>query len=350
MKKIILLLSLFLFASEINAQCNITGNITTANPTLPGMRLFRDGIASNCSTPKAACPGQTAPMNVYYATHSITNSSGIAKAVTALINVDAVNCVGANQMIFGLYNTSFDPFNVCTNYLADLGNSPEASGSFCFNMPAGATYIFAVMMVNNGATCLGTGYAINICGALPVNLTYFNGRLLNEETAGLYWQTAMEENSSHFVIERKINHGDYEPIGTVKSSLHSNEKIDYSYYDNNLPTGHLYYRLKQVDIDGAYVYSDIVHINNIKDNSITPYLLSNIIKQGSPIQVYFPNKYDAIRSQVSIYTALGNKISSLEREPSNKQLSISSNEIPPGLYILHVTEDGIVKKMKFVIH
>ncbi len=350
MKKIVLLLTLIFLIADAQAQCNITGNITGANPSLPGMRLFRDGNASSCSSPKLACPGQTAPMNVYYATHSITNGSGVAQTIDALVNVDPVNCTGANQMVFGLYNASFDPFNVCTNYIADLGSSPNSSGNFCFNMPAGATYEFVVMMVNNGATCLGTGYSINICSALPVNLTSFKGRLLSENTAGLFWQTSSESNSSHFEVQRKLNNGEYININKVSTGANSNEKKDYTFYDNQLPIGHLYYRLKQVDNDGAYTYSDIVHINNLKANTATPYLLSNIINQGGDIQVYFPNKYDASHSQVSIYSALGNRIKHAIREVSNKQLALNTNGLTPGVYIIKITEDAIVKKLKFVIN
>ncbi len=102
---------------------------------------------------------------------------------------------------------------------------------------------------------------INSPEALPVTWLDFTG----EQVKGLVrldWQTASEQNSSHFEIERSANGGDYTRIGSMKSAGNSANIRRYDFTDETAPTGLLLYRLRQVDIDGRFSYSKIVQIRN----------------------------------------------------------------------------------------
>src|SRR5213076_2419338 len=61
-----------------------------------------------------------------------------------------------------MYLGSFDPANVCTNYLADIGNSPDVAKSYSGTVPAGQTFVVTVNEVTPNAVC--TGYTLTITG------------------------------------------------------------------------------------------------------------------------------------------------------------------------------------------
>lgn len=96
---------------------------------------------------------------------------------------------------------------------------------------------------------------------LPVDLTTFEVTKIDSE-ALLEWQTASEINNSHFIIERSLNGMDFNPIGKVNGSGNSNKPVKYDYLDDvsKLPSGYVYYRLKQVDFNNEFEYSGIKYI------------------------------------------------------------------------------------------
>lgn len=98
---------------------------------------------------------------------------------------------------------------------------------------------------------------------LPVELISFEAHALGE-TAMLRWTTASELNNSHFVIERKVNSGNWTPIGRVEGTGTTQEKHHYEFVDNNPAIGNNFYRLRQVDFDGKFELSPtrLVEFNN----------------------------------------------------------------------------------------
>ena len=104
--------------------------------------------------------------------------------------------------------------------------------------------------------------SINCVGcsvALPIDLIYFDVRPAIYHTAMLSWTTASEINNSHFDVERSYDGRTFEVIGEVAGNGNSQHQIEYSYTDASVSKvqNTVYYRLKQVDLDGAYEYSDI---------------------------------------------------------------------------------------------
>ncbi len=97
-------------------------------------------------------------------------------------------------------------------------------------------------------------------GFLPVELLNFKAERLGDENALLSWETVTEVNNDKFVIEKKKNNGDFEAIGEVKGAGTTEEMQHYSYVDKSGLADQNYYRLKQIDIDGAITYSDVVEI------------------------------------------------------------------------------------------
>ncbi len=107
-------------------------------------------------------------------------------------------------------------------------------------------------------------------GTLPVTYTYFKATRKSKNIL-LQWQTATEINNDRFEIQRSSNGVSYRAIGEEKGKGNSYMFIDYSYTDYVPSAGINYYRLKQIDIDGRYDYSDVMVVaGNRAKISITP--------------------------------------------------------------------------------
>lgn len=98
---------------------------------------------------------------------------------------------------------------------------------------------------------------------LPVTLLTFNGEMNDEGNIELNWETADEENNDYFQVQRsETGLDEWEPLGFVTGNGNSDEIIRYSFIDDKVSKdeGFLYYRLKQVDFNGAFEYSPVIAV------------------------------------------------------------------------------------------
>ncbi|MCP5061186.1 MAG: hypothetical protein GY936_01820, partial [Ignavibacteriae bacterium] len=93
---------------------------------------------------------------------------------------------------------------------------------------------------------------------LPVELVLFNAQMQNKNVI-LNWDTATEVNNYGFEVQKLQ---DWKTIGFVKGHGNSNSPKTYAYTDNSISeSGKYKYRLKQIDIDGKFEYSQEVEVN-----------------------------------------------------------------------------------------
>jgi PQQ-dependent dehydrogenase (s-GDH family) len=106
---------------------------------------------------------------------------------------------------------------------------------------------------------------------LPLTLLQFKGSLQGS-AALLEWETENEMNTSHFELERSIDGRNFAQLTTVAAAGTSTSKIRYSYPDNDiasLSTSTIFYRLKMVDADGKFNYSNIITITLPNTGKVT---------------------------------------------------------------------------------
>lgn len=109
--------------------------------------------------------------------------------------------------------------------------------------------------------------------ALPVEYTQFDVHWIdNEFSSMLQWQTASEEQNSHFIVERSLDGIHFQKIGQVAGHGTAFYINEYAFIDNSLPMSGtdqlvLYYRLKQVDFNGDFEYSPIRILSRQRTNN-----------------------------------------------------------------------------------
>ncbi len=126
------------------------------------------------------------------------------------------------------------------------------------------------------------GTAITNSGPLPIELLSFTGKAFGKVNL-LEWTTATETNNDYFVPEKSADGVNFVEMTHVKGAGNSNSKLYYSLTDADPISPVTYYKLKQVDFDGQYSYSDIISVdrNNVDSEqevvSIFPNPASNLI-------------------------------------------------------------------------
>ena len=185
----------------------------------------------------------------------------------------------------------------------------------------------------------------NASGFLPVALTFFKANK-KQNTNLLNWQTASEKNNSHFDIERSITgQGDWAKLGTVKGNGNSQIIRDYVFTDNT-PLSISYYRLKQVDIDGGFEYSNVVSVTTKGDKFKINALYPNPTKDNIAIQ-FESNKNEVVN--VSVMDLTGRVVLTQNASITEwvNSLNVNTAFLSSGIYMVSLknSESIIVNKI-----
>ena len=131
--------------------CVVSGSIDTGDPTQTD-RLFRSGVPQTCP-PTTTCATFGDGLPRHYDEYTFTNTTGSTQCVT--VDTDTA-CTGTNFIFIASYLGSFDPANICTNWIGDSGSSPNSGASpYQFNLDDGQTVVIVVSEVTPDAGCAG---------------------------------------------------------------------------------------------------------------------------------------------------------------------------------------------------
>ena len=171
---------------------------------------------------------------------------------------------------------------------------------------------------------------------LPVELVDFKG--ISEGSVNqLFWTTKSELNNAYFEVQHSINGVDYEQIGTVYGQGNSSVSINY-YYRHITESKINYYRLKQVDYDGKYKFSNRIEIENDLSGIV-------LFQRENEILISGLSKYNGL---ISILDATGKlKLKSYPYNYTIDEVSIPTSSLNKGLYI--ITAEGSNGKKVFKV-
>ncbi len=231
-----------------------------------------------------------------------------------------------------------DNNNAASIYLTDLTLDNGLATSWALSVDGAITPVGSAIV--SSATTAGSNNSGGDIGSpmanipLPVELISFKG-FNDEGHVLLTWQTAQEIDNDRFEIERRSEDGSYEVVGTLKGVGNSINVENYSFTDAIPFYGSNFYRLKQVDFDGQFEFSDAIFVHVPDDGTLqvfpNPFSKTINIKLGDQEELLGMLLYD-VSGKVIVVT------NNLDNELSEATLSIY-DEIEEGIYFLKIFTD-----------
>src|SRR5574338_195034 len=193
-----------------------------------------------------------------------------------------------------------------------------------------------------------------VSSIIPVELIAFTSAI-NENNVILNWLTATETNNSGFEIQRSNasgieSHDVWEKIGFASDYGTSIEPHAYHFTDENLTSGLYNYRLKQIDFDGSYNYSNVLNVQmrtpekfELMQNYPNPFNPATVIRYNIPVTG---------KVTVKVYDVIGNEIAKLvdeEKPAGNHEITFDASNLSSGIYFYKLQTGSFIQSKKMIL-
>ncbi len=261
------------------------------------------------------------------------------------------------------YNTAAADDDQVTLYLYESGVPPTEPGSPLVTIgPLGTgigsdpVNIGSVAIRQGGNTATGKIDGIRITTSwndiVPVELTAFTATSIGNNVS-LNWSTATEINNSGFEVERASSSPRqevWEKIGFVQGSGTTTLAQQYSFVDKNVSAGRYNYRLKQIDFDGTFTYSQVAEVEvSAPVNFELAQNYPNPFNPGTTIQFSLPKSSNVL---MKVYNLLGQEVATLLdgfREAGVHFINFDAVNLNSGIYIYKIEADGFSAARKMTL-
>jgi photosystem II stability/assembly factor-like uncharacterized protein len=237
---------------------------------------------------------------------------------------------------YGIYRST-DDGNSWHHYNSGLNHTPS----------------FRLAVDSLGYVYVGTGLPQMLYGSIqstiPVELTSFSAKQV-EDKIHLNWQTATELNNHGFEIERKTENSEWRTKGFKEGNGTTTETQFYSFIDDNISGGKFQYRLKQIDYDGSFEFSDEIEIEvsipieySLSQNFPNPFNPSTVIKYSIPEERLMILK---------VFNAIGEEVVSLVNEvkqPGVYEIEFNASYLSSGIYFYKLRAGDFVETKKMIL-
>jgi hypothetical protein len=169
---------------------------------------------------------------------------------------------------------------------------------------------------------------------LTLVFTEFTGSYNNlHNLINLEWKTSGETNNHYFIIERSTDALVFNPIGNVPALSPQPEQNRYWFADMHPPGGNVFYRLKQVDADGKFSYSNtITVVEKISADALL--LFPNPVKDICTLQL--PDSRNGFL--VTITDEVGSVLLKITGKAYERTVTLNLEKLPPGSYAIRAVE------------
>ena len=246
--------------------------------------------------------------------------------------------------------------NAANSLIGNQGeNTPDGEGLLAsirfkalVTCPSGLSFGDVYWYDNNGIKDVCTNKGNN--AALPVELSSFTAKSIEEKIL-LNWKTKTEINNYGFELERSLAKNKvWNKVGFVEGNGNSNSEKEYSFTDKNLNGGSKFiYRLKQIDNDGKFTYSDEVEIEVLP----TKYeLYQNYPNPFNPVTNF---KFQIVNHglvSLKVYDVLGNEIATIinkELDPGFYNYQWDASYFASGVYFYRIHAGDYVNTKKLLL-
>ncbi len=268
-------------------------------------------------------------------------------------------------------------FELSSSFNYTLNGNSSTQIEYCIkptdNVQATTRYTFSLGYGSSSSgpfTAFGNSYPTFLTdAAVPVELTSFTAKAKGKGVI-LNWKTATEVNNYGFDVERassplstssgndnssSVKSSGWVKIGFTPGHGNSNSPKVYSFNDSDPPNGKVEYRLKQIDTDGRFEYSDVVVVEfeKVKElllgqNFPNPFNPSTTIKYTIPSNV----KGEISNVKITIFDILGREVKTLvnkQQQSGNYEVVFNASHLPSGTYIYRLTAGEFSKSKKLIL-
>ncbi|MBN1479193.1 T9SS type A sorting domain-containing protein [candidate division KSB1 bacterium] len=192
---------------------------------------------------------------------------------------------------------------------------------------------------------------------VPVELYSFYAQVDNSKNIVLNWSTAAESNNYGFQVQRLCDGapGQFETIGFVKGNGTATDSQNYRFVDKNVPAGTYFYRLKQIDFDGSYKFSDTIKITLVLPAEVHLFQnYPNPFNRSTEIAYNLPMNGHVV---LNIYDEMGHEIICLVDQFQIKgkytvtwnATDVLGKEVSSGQYYYKITTDSFSAWRKMML-
>jgi hypothetical protein len=364
------------FAPRISPDQNLNG-VNRGGYVQFTMTFFRNSTGINNNT-NADFANTVSLSNINYVHYDIDGNSadnvntGTAGSWFRETGV-ARRLSGANPQILADAATELSPYNysdpVSTNWAGFAGSVCDRDGvSRCAQIASSFSYLgsFPSMTFRMGYDYNGggnIGRPVRQYGSrlgcfnfpspitLPVKLLGFAGSYRNG-TSALAWETESEVNFDHYEIERSSNSKDFVVVGSVMAKS-GGFRLNYQYADDISSSFDevFYYRLRMVDIDGKYTYSNVIMIRKDQANMAGMTISPNPVMSQGVVTIRLSSS-SRKSVEIRVYDNSGKVVLKQQNLLSDGINSISFNNqgrLQSGIYTVHVVSDDKILSSKLSV-
>ena len=260
---------------------------------------------------------------------------------TAMTNSDGEYTMDLEEDTYYMEFTSYGSYS---ETLPNVGHDENLDSEIDGSNGPGTTEFFSV--TETFEEKINAGYVLGV-----LSVDWLSVSVVREDGySHVEWEVESEYNVSHYEIERSVtNTQGFKSINTTEFSGENKVKKAYSYDDYQLEkAGIVYYRVKQVDINGKYSYSDIVSVTvdqrsvsqaNLLELSLYP----NPIINGETLNIELNKRVESV--SIDIYSISGSLVMTKKFDSDNTGLTqnaymINLNSMELGNYIIMITADN----------
>jgi hypothetical protein len=252
-----------------------------------------------------------------------------------VINV-ACTCIGGNDI---LANTANGPVWTAL---------PATSGRICIRINdadifQGQNLRFEISYRNAGSNCdfIFDDFSLGEIAAAPLPVTFMGivAKKESENQVNVLWDVADEIDVKGYQVERSTNGVEFSSIGFVTA----HGKSAYSFSDNQAVSGTVYYRVKNVDLDGKFKYSNVVRVSGKRSLNV------KMFPMPATSDVTLQHDRTGNNASLTITTMDGRTVKQMPIASGSYQTKVTLNAMAPGMYLVRLDDgNGAVETVKLV--
>lgn len=267
--------------------------------------------------------------------------AGIYERITRVWRVSEVGDVGPVAISFDLNSYPGTPLGPNLRLLIDRDGDGFADNDV--TPIGGGTYVGKVItfggvnLQNGDRFTLGNTSSNN---TLPITLVSFDATAVNHSVK-LNWTTSSEIDNDYFLVQRSRDAEIWEDVVRVAGAGNSKDRRKYETTDSYPYEATSYYRLKQVDFDGTYSFSNVVSV------TLEDLFALQVFPNPSTGSFRLLSTTDV--DHIELMDALGKPVTFRTSRDGSPGLLVNTENLIPGIYILRARKGYLIRSVRLIV-